>query len=425
MTNKRAILVLSENRAIREILLGLLASAEMVACNDAGGVELILVGCGARIANRDLERAKAASRRDRGVPVILVTSQGSEELAVEALRAGMADYLRLPMTPAEFVGALGPWMPAAPAFSSDDRMIGESPVFLDIRRYLSRAAASSSNVLITGETGTGKEMAAEFIHRHGSRAAKPWITINCAAIPDSLVESELFGFERGAFTGADRTHDGKFKLGDGGDVFLDEIGDLSPYAQAKTLRVIETGEIQRLGASHPQRADIRIIAATNRDLAADPGFRKDLYFRLNVARIHLPPLRERREDILRLAESFRAEFDRKFGCATTFTVRAKQLLLAHQWPGNIRELRNIVEAAFIEPGPDGNGELDLPAPFRQALEGSLGGELEHILLALSKTHWNRSRAASELHWSRMTLYRKMARYQLKPAALQRAAAGQA
>jgi DNA-binding NtrC family response regulator len=416
MTGKPVALVLSENRAIREILLGLLASAGFATSNSASAPDVILVGCGARIATGDLEAAEATCRKDRRVPIILVTSHGSEELAVAALRGGMANYLRLPLTPGEFACALEPFLATPSVPSPDDRMIGESPTFRAVRQYLYRAASSSSNVLITGETGTGKELAAGFIHHHSKRAAKPLITINCAAIPDSLIESELFGFVRNAFTGADRAQDGKFKLGDGGTVFLDEIGDLSPYAQAKILRVIESGEIQRLGARQPQHADIRIIAATNRHLEADSGFRKDLYFRLNVARVHLPPLRERRDDVLSLAEAFRAEFDRKFECVTTFTVSAKQLLLAHQWPGNIRELRNIVEAAFIEPGPDANGKLDLPAPFRQALQDFAPGEQERILLALSKTHWNKSQAASDLHWSRMTLYRKMARYQLKQAA---------
>jgi DNA-binding NtrC family response regulator len=161
---------------------------------------------------------------------------------------------------------------------------------------------------------------------------------------------------------------------------------------------------------------VRVIAATNRDLEKDQNFRKDLYFRLNVARVHLPPLRERRDDIVPLAESFRTGFDRKFGCATHFTATARQLLMMHHWPGNIRELRNIVEAAFIDPGPDADGALELPAPFRKTLMDSSDGELERILSTLSHTHWNKTRAASELHWSRMTLYRKMARYKLGRAA---------
>ena len=347
--------------------------------------------------------------------MILVTSEGSEELAVEALRNGIANYLRLPLTAEELGRAVDASEPVCPASMAADRIIGVSRAIRDLKAYLCRVAASSSNVLITGETGTGKELAAEFIHRHSTRAWRPLITVNCAAIPDSLIESELFGFERGAFTGAHAAQNGKFRCADSGDIFLDEIGDFSPWAQAKILRVIETGEIQRLGARQPQRVDVRVIAATNRDLENDAGFRKDLYFRLNVARVRLPPLRERKEDILPLADSFRAEFERRFGRSTAFTEGARMLLLEHRWPGNIRELRNIVEAAFIDPGPDAEGALDLPVPFGKALENRTPGEAERILLALSQTQWNKSRAADALRWSRMTLYRKMARYKLSRA----------
>jgi DNA-binding NtrC family response regulator len=416
MTNKPAILVVAENRAIRNTLLELLTAAGLNAANGGDVPDAILIGCGMRIAAGDLRTAQAMSGKDRRIPVILATSQGSEELAVQSLRAGIADYLALPLTPSDLARAVEAVLPKPAAIATPDRMIGASQVFLAIREYLYRVAVRASNVLITGETGTGKEVAAEFIHRNGSRASKPLIIVNCAAIPGNLIESELFGFERGAFTGAVTAQNGKFKLADGGDILLDEIGELTPHAQAKILRVIETGELQRLGATQVQRVDVRVIAATNRDLETDPTFRKDLFFRLNVARVHLPPLRERREDILPLAEAFRAGFDRKFGCATTFTVAARNLLVAQQWPGNIRELRNIIEASFIDPGPDANGALDLPAPFRKALKDSSGGELQRILSTLSQTHWNKTRAASELHWSRMTLYRKMARYKLGRAA---------
>jgi DNA-binding NtrC family response regulator len=412
--NRRAVLVLSEDRTIREALLRLLANAGIAESCDGTAVTAILVGCRSRIARMDLENARALAHTGR-IPIILVTAEGSEDLAVEALRAGIANYLRLPLTAADLNKAIEGIDNrfAAPA---RDRIVGVSQAIQDLKNYLRRVAASSSNVLITGETGTGKELAADFIHRHSSRSAQPLVTINCAAIPDSLIESELFGFERGAFTGAHAAQNGKFKLADGGAIFLDEIGDLSPWAQAKILRVIESGEIQRLGGRQPQRVDVRVIAATHRDLEHDPNFRRDLYFRLNVARVQLPPLRDRREDILPLADSFRAEFDRAFGRTTAFTSGAQALLLGHLWPGNVRELRNIVEAAFIDPGPDACGGLDLPAPFRKALGDRTGGELERILRALSQTHWNKSRAADELHWSRMTLYRKMARYKLSRAA---------
>jgi DNA-binding NtrC family response regulator len=410
---RKTVLVLSQDRAVREALLRLLAEAG-IAPEGAGTPAAIVLGCRSRLAPGDLENARAAAQAG-AIPIILVTADGSESLAVEALRAGIANYLRLPLSAAELAGAIH-GLPVPGAAAADDRIIGVSQTIHDLKNYLRRVAASSSNVLITGETGTGKELAAEFVHRHSSRAARPLVTINCAAMPDSLIESELFGFERGAFTGAQAAQNGMFKLADRGVVFLDEIGDLSPWAQAKILRVIESGEIQRLGGRQAQRVDVRVIAATHRDLEHDPAFRRDLYFRLNVAHVHLPPLRERKEDILPLADSFRAEFDRAFGRATVFTSTARTLLLGHLWPGNVRELRNIVEAAFIDPGPDAHGELDLPAPFAKALGESAGGELERILRALSETHWNKSRAADELQWSRMTLYRKMARYKLSRAA---------
>jgi DNA-binding NtrC family response regulator len=411
-----SVLTLSEDRAVHQILLRLLAMAGVACADAAGSASAILLGCREHIAKNDIALAKAITRNGHAIPIIVVTSQGSEELAIEALRAGAANYLRLPLTPAQLVRAIDGIIPAAGAPASADRILGVSQTIRLVKAQLSRIAACSSNLLITGETGTGKELAADLVHRQSSRAGKPFVTVNCAAIPDSLLESELFGFERGAFTGAHAAQDGKFKLAAGGTVFLDEIGDLSPYAQAKVLRTIETGEIQRLGGVRPQRIDVRVIAATNKDLENDSNFRRDLYFRLNVARIHLPPLRERKEDILPLAESFRAEFNTAFGCVTTgFTAAANETLLGHHWPGNIRELRNIVEAAFIDAGPNAVGEIDLPLQFRKALCSSTSGELERILAALSKTHWNRSRAAEELHWSRMTLYRKMARYKISQA----------
>ena len=380
MTNGRSVFVLSEDRTVREALLRLLADAGIAESGTGVSPAAILVGCRSRIARSDLAAARILAQSGR-IPIILVTAEGSEDLAVEALRAGVVNYLRLPLTPADLTKAIDV-LGLASAAPATDRIIGVSQAIQDLKNYLRRVAASSSNVLITGETGTGKELAADFVHRHSNRSGQPLITINCAAIPDNLIESELFGFERGAFTGAHAAQTGMFKLADGGGVFLDEIGDLSPWAQAKILRINETGEIQRLGGRHGQRVDVRVIAATNRDLEHEPGFRRDLYFRLNVARVHLPPLRERKEDILPLADSFRAEFDRGFGCTTAFTSDARALLLEHHWPGNIRELRNIVEAAFIDPGPDAHGGLDLPAPFCRALHDCLGGELERILHAL-------------------------------------------
>ena len=406
-----SILVVCEDTHLRAALLELLAAVGFRSAASGDSPSAVLLGCCGLIAKNDLAVARAARRNGCKVPIVLVTSRGSEDLAVEALRAGIANYVRFPPTPEQLTQAIAAVAPDTRASSYADRIIGVSEAIRSVKAHLCRAASCSSNVLITGETGTGKELAAELIHRESNRSAKPFIAINCAAIPDSLLVSELFGFERGSFTGANAGQDGKLKAAAGGTVFLDEIGDLSPYAQAKILRAIETGEIQPLGGRQAQQMDVRIVAATNKNLETDPHFRRDLYFRLNVARIHLPPLRERKEDIPPLAEAFRAEFDGKFGCSSRgFLSGVLELLLAHTWPGNIRELRNIIEAGFIDPGPSANGEIDLPTQFRQAVQGASGGELERILSALSQTEWNRSLAAKELRWSRMTLYRKMARY---------------
>lgn len=406
----RGILTFSDDPSIRDILARLISTAGFARCENGDTPAAILLGCSNRIAKNDLELARNAAS-GKAVPIILVTANGSEELAIQALRAGIANYLRLPLTAGQLTRAIEEATRGRTPVAADDRIIGTSDAIRGVKISLARAAACASNVLITGETGTGKELAADMIHRQSSRASKPFIAINCAAIPDSLLESELFGFERSAFTGAVAAQDGKLKLAASGTVFLDEIGDLSPFAQAKILRAIEMGEIQKLGGRQPQKIDVRIIAATNRDLETEPNFRRDLYFRLNVARIHMPPLRERREDIMLLAEAFRGEFNERFGCASrTFAAGVRESLMAYTWPGNIRELRNIIESAFIDPGPDGEGRINLPLRFRNAIETCPPDEHERILSALLKTEWNRSRAAEELHWSRMTLYRKMARH---------------
>jgi two-component system response regulator HydG/two-component system response regulator AtoC len=310
--------------------------------------------------------------------------------------------------------------PARPATGliEGERFVGGSRPVHEIKAYIEKLARTNSNALISGETGTGKELIAEIIHRNSARANRPLVCINCAAIPDTLLESELFGYERGAFTGAYVSQDGKLKLADGGTLFLDEIGDMSPYAQAKVLRVIESREIQRLGSHKSQRVDFRLIAATNRELdsvAKDDKFRRDLFFRLNVARVHLPPLRDRKEDIPAVADYFRREDNLKFGRETTgFAAGAEQTLLSHDWPGNVRELKNVVEAAFINLEPEAT-LVQLPPLFSDTVRRKdeiSTDELDRILLALSETRWNKSQAAEKLHWSRMTLHRKMIRYSI-------------
>jgi DNA-binding NtrC family response regulator len=299
------------------------------------------------------------------------------------------------------------------------RMIGESPLMRKINVYISKVASTDSTVLITGESGTGKELVAELIHRNSPRQQKPFLRINCAAIPDSLLESELFGYERGAFTGAHAFKEGQLKLADRGTVFLDEIGDMSPYAQAKVLRAIENREVQRLGGKGSTPLDIRLLAATNQDLEqliAEGKFRKDLYFRLSVARIQLPSLRDRKEDIPLLFDHYIAELNRRFGLKVEgFTEEALAYLLDYDWPGNVRELKNLLEATFVNLPSRRIGIMDLPEPFRERsrqADGPLPDERERVLSALVSTQWSRRKAAEQLHWSRMTLYRKMLKYDL-------------
>ena len=305
---------------------------------------------------------------------------------------------------------------SAPATS----LIGSSLAIWKVKTYLRKVALTDSHVLITGETGTGKELAAQYIHRHSDRRGKPLVTINCAALPDGLLESELFGYERGAFTGAVSSYAGKLKLADGGTVLFDEIGDMSLYAQAKILRVIETKEVYPLGGRRTVPLNIRIIAATNRDLdrqTAKGEFRQDLYFRVNVARVHLPPLRERKEDIALLTDHFVQKFSVQFGKGIEgFSDEAMDRLLSYDWPGNIRELVNVIERIFIDPPREKIAVADLPESMwsrPSVRRETVPAEREILLYTLSQTNWNKSKAAERLHWSRMTLYRKMAKYHIQ------------
>jgi DNA-binding NtrC family response regulator len=304
-------------------------------------------------------------------------------------------------------------------------MIGSGRCMEQVRNSLGKVALSACTVLITGETGTGKEVAADFIHRNGSRRNQAFVCINCAAIPDSLIESELFGHTRGAFTGADHLHDGLLGSANGGTVFLDEIGDMSLFAQAKILRVIEKKEICRVGGTRGTRLDVRFIAATNQDLESMTKrgfFRKDLYFRLNVARVHIPPLRERKEDIPSLLEHYCRAFRSDSGSPGRFSQECLRFLLGYDWPGNIRELKNLVESLCLDEDLSVIERSDLPAHFRElasssAIPESNGNrcERETLLSALSTANGNKTEAAKSLRWSRMTLYRKMAKYKLSPA----------
>jgi transcriptional regulator with PAS, ATPase and Fis domain len=303
--------------------------------------------------------------------------------------------------------------------STHSTMIGESAPMQALHAYIGKVAVTDSHVLITGETGTGKELAAQQIHQHSPRRQQPFICLNCPAIPDSLFESELFGYERGAFTGAVTRSKGAFERADGGTLFLDEIGEMHPSAQAKLLRAVEEKAIHRLGGQQCIPLNLRIIAATNQDLerlVAAGQFRPDLYFRLNVARIHLPPLRERTPDLWPLCAYYIQALNRQSERDIEgFTADVFAALLRYAWPGNVRELKHLIEAIFITVDSRVITFMDLPEPFRRRLGDAAGlpvTEREQLLAALVATQWNKSQAAQQLHWSRMTLYRKVRQYQL-------------
>jgi transcriptional regulator with PAS, ATPase and Fis domain len=310
-------------------------------------------------------------------------------------------------------------------------MIGETPQFHEVINLANRYAMHDITVLVTGETGTGKEVMAQYIHSLGPRADKPFVGCNMTAIPETLVESELFGYVKGAFTGADRNKKGFIEAAEGGTLFLDEIGDLAPAIQLKLLRFLETREFYRVGESTAKTSDVRIIAATNKELDAaiqNNGFRKDLYFRLNSARIILPPLRDRREDIILLVANFVYQACNQFRKSLKkVSSSAKALFLDYPWPGNIRELKSVVESAVMVSDGDYITLSDLPMNLQnyatghreeigtKAIRNIEEGERNLIEDALRQTNGNKAKAAEALGISTRTLYRKIEKFSLAQA----------
>lgn len=387
--------------------------------------DVVVLGPSATDPEHTLELAVHIRQVVATVQLVLLVSHSSEELAIAALRAGINEYVKFPFREEDLVDCARRCLARSSdrvvgsALQGGDRFVGDSAVMRDVRVRLARVARTDSNVLVTGETGTGKELAAELLHRNSVRSKRPFVTINCAAIPDSLFESELFGYDRGAFTGAEHSRAGKLDAAEGGTVFLDEIGDMSLYGQAKMLRMIECHEVQRLGRNLANPVNIRVVAATNRELeplTRDGSFRKDLFFRLAVTCIRLPALRERKEDLLPLLTYYIRYFNRRFDRSVkALSEDAIELMMSYDWPGNVRELRNMVEAIFVDL-PSAETEIaELPLQFRSRCGGAQhvsGDERARLICALSATNWNKSKAASRLQWSRMTLYRKMARYDI-------------
>ena len=381
---------------------------------------------------------------DPDVPVIVLTAHGTVQTAVEAMKQGAFDYILKPFdvqaieliirnalemrryrTENRF---LKEQAAITPAF---ENLIGESPAMQTVYGMIRQVGSAKTAVLITGETGTGKELVARAIHNLSPRREQLFVPLNCAAIPADLLESELFGHVRGAFTGAQMERTGKFELADGGTLFLDEIGDMAYPLQAKLLRVLQEGVIERIGSNKPVKIDVRVVSSTNRDLAAGLAggtFREDLYYRLNVFHIHLPPLRERREDIRHLATFFVNTFGEEMGKgALPLAAEACALLEQYDWPGNVRELRNLMErAAVLCNGPRVDVELVhgllpavRPAQSTEAAVNSLQleaavEEVERklILRALGAANDNKAEAARLLGISERTLWYKLKRYSL-------------
>nr|WP_246490975.1 sigma-54 dependent transcriptional regulator [Chitinivorax tropicus] len=362
--------------------------------------------------------------------LMLVADVSCEALAVTALRAGFQEYLVWPVDRLVLCQAVAglqrpgldmePIKPRVPVLPS---LIGQSTCMQQLRARIERLAKVDATVLLVGETGTGKDLVARHLHESSHRQGGPFVALNCAALPDGLLESELFGHERGAFTGAHQPYKGKVRLAEGGTLFLDEIGDMPLPAQAKLLRLLENREVFAIGASAVCQVNIRLVAATNHQLehrVADGLFRQDLYYRLNVARLLLPTLRQRREDIEALAHGFLQDLaNHHHQPPCRLTVAARQALMRYSWPGNVRELRNVLESAVLMAERDviDVGDLGYLAANQVAVQDEHATHLEErtlLLRTLNQTRWNKSEAALRLNWSRMTLYRKLAKYELSP-----------
>jgi two-component system, NtrC family, nitrogen regulation response regulator NtrX len=380
--------------------------------------------------------------QEKGIkaPVVVISGHGNIETAVEAVRGGAYDFLEKPLDRSRLLLTLTNCIDHN-RLLSDHKIIqaqasGQSPIvgqskgMREVRTFIERVALSDATVLITGENGTGKELVVSAIHRGSERKGRPLVEVNCAAIPRDLVESELFGHERGSFTGADRQRIGKFEMADGGTLFLDEIGDMTEEAQAKVLKAVEESRFQRVGGVETRTVDTRIVAATNRDLASpDSGFRQDLFFRLNILAIHLPPLREREGDVELLLEWFMADLAAKQKMTPKkFAPETLALLMEYRWPGNVRELRNLVERMLILAPKDIIGPGDLPVlpgasqvpagsssfldckDFQDFKARSEGTFLQH---KLKENVYNVSRTAEALGMQRSNLYKKITKYGLR------------
>lgn len=445
MTNIPRILVVDDEVAMREALhdwlkedgyhVGMASSGkDAISMAQKKGWDIILLDL--KMPGMDgLETMRRLKEVLPDAEIIMMTAYATVETAVEAMKEGAFDYLVKPFDPNEVELHIKKIVEHKELVlenillrqkleekDESNEIIGKSEAMQEIFDLITRVAPTDSTVLITGESGTGKELIAQAIHGNSLRSYMPFIAVSCGALPDTLLESELFGYEKGAFTGADHTRRGRFEMAHKGTLFLDEVGEISPKTQVNLLRVLQQKTIRRLGGEEEINVDVRILAATNRDLQKqinENRFREDLFYRLNVISIHVPPLRERKGDIPLLVEAF----IRKYCLAMNREVvkispSSIKLLTDYHWPGNVRELENIIERAIVI----GNGKEirtdDIPISKKAGIQSdyprSLGRMEEmHIKNVLEENDWNISRAARTLEIDRQTLYNKIEKYKLK------------
>ncbi len=395
-----------------------------------------------RLPDRDgLEVLEAIHTASPGTDVIMLTGHGSIDTAIQAVRAGAFDYVAKPCPLDELEVRIQRALErqslrrratllerglTPPDVASS--FVGDSPEFRRLAQLIERVAPSDSTVLITGETGSGKEMVAKLIHARSSRRGRPFVVVECAALQESLLQSELFGHDRGAFTGADRAKPGLFEVAHGGTIFLDEIGEVSQTTQVKLLRVLDTSTFRHVGGTAEIRVDVRVLAATNRDLPAlvkQGLFREDLFYRLSTIAVEVPALRERRGDVARLAGHFVAALNERYGTERRLGERALAILERHDWPGNVRELQHALEAAMVVCDgeeilprhlPRALAGAPAPAPVAEAVPGSMptleAVERAHVERALRAADGHRGNAAKLLGISERNLYRKLREYGL-------------
>ena len=443
---KRRVLVIDDEKAIRETLAAVLADEGYAVVATESGEEGLkrlreenfdLAFLDVWLRDRDgLSVLEAADGRLSEIPVVMISGHANVETAVKAVRLGAYDFLEKPLSLERVVltaqkaierrDLLAEVASFRGRSESEATLLGESPAMEQLRREIARVASTDARVLITGENGTGKELVASSIHRHSERSDSLLVEVNCAAIPEELIESELFGHVRGSFTGATEDRRGKFEEADGATLFLDEVGDMSARTQSKVLRALQEGRFTRVGGSKAISSDARVLSATNKNLTEEIRrgmFREDLFFRLAVVPLSVPPLRERREDIALLASHFLRQASLRFGRKPkSLSAAAVEALVGYRWPGNVRELKNLVERLMILCPSEDIRREDLPAeiaegapaaalpadaPLRDARDDF---ERRYILASLRRHRGNVSRTADALQVERSNLYRKLRGY---------------